>query len=112
MEAAENNIVKKKLNSVIHFQVTLSDEKGATPERIILNAKVDSTKEEISSRKPDLVVKTTLSVLQDLLDQKYSPQQAFLKRKIQIQGKMALAMKLTLILKETRKLLSHNSSKL
>jgi len=49
-----------------------------------------------------LHVKTSLETLQALLNQDLTPQQAFLKGKLKIKGKMSLAMKLTLLLDATR----------
>ncbi len=53
----------------------------------------------------DLRVTTSLSVLQDLLQKKLTPQQAFMKGNLKIKGNMALAMKLTVLLAATRKYL-------
>lgn len=49
-----------------------------------------------------LHVTTSLETLQALLNQDLTPQQAFLKGKLKIKGKMSLAMKLTLLLDATR----------
>jgi putative sterol carrier protein len=51
----------------------------------------------------DLTVKTSLATLQQLLQKKLTPQQAFMKGKLKIKGKMGLAMKLTVVLAATRK---------
>jgi putative sterol carrier protein len=51
----------------------------------------------------DLEVNTTLEVLQNLLDKKLTPQQAFMKGLLKIKGSMGLAMKLTLLVNATRK---------
>lgn len=51
----------------------------------------------------DLKVTTTLEVLQNLLEKKLTPQQAFMKGLLKIKGSMGLAMKLTLLVNATRK---------
>lgn len=53
----------------------------------------------------DLTVKTSLTTLQQLLQKKLTPQQAFIKGKLKIKGNMGMAMKLTVILAATRKCL-------
>lgn len=60
----------------------------------------------------DLHVKTSIDTLRDLLDKKLSPQQAFMKGKLKIKGKMALAMKLSLVLDATRKQMALQKSRL
>ena len=70
--------------------------------------RLDATKGS-PKEKPDLTVMTTLDVFHELLDKKVTPQQAFMKGKLKIKGKMGLAMKLPLILKATRKQLSSST---
>jgi putative sterol carrier protein len=124
-EAIEGDpTIQKKLNAIVHFQV--EEEKEEKDRRqtfpvIELNAKYDpartrndfTTTATPSASKPDVVVWASLSVLQELLEQKLTPQRAFMKGKIKIRGKLGLAMKLELILKSTRKvLISQRKSKL
>ena len=52
---------------------------------------------------PDLIIITSDIVLQDLMQKKITPQQAFMQGKIKMKGKMALAMKLQNLLDATRK---------
>jgi putative sterol carrier protein len=89
---SEDNI-RKKFNAVVEFEV--DDE-----EKFVLDASKTSNSSNKAS--PDLVVQTSLSVLRELLDKKLTPQQAFMAGKIKIQGKLALGMKLQLILNATR----------
>jgi putative sterol carrier protein len=62
--------------------------------------------------KTDLIVIASLEVFHKLLNKKLTPQQAFMQGKLKIKGKMGLAMKLTLILNATRKVLQKNRSRL
>ena len=116
--------VKKKFNAVVLFEVD--------GERFELNAKASSSNSSSADdidtagiaakdrsaaaaapKSADLTVQTSLTILQELLQKKLTPQQAFLKGKIKIKGKMALAMKLQLILDATRKhLLALQNSRL
>lgn len=68
---------------------------------------LDTKKKTLTKRdgESDLRVTTSLSVLQDLLQKKLTPQQAFMKGNLKIKGNMALAMKLTVLLAATRKYL-------
>lgn len=59
-----------------------------------------------------LHVKTSMTTLRELLENKISPQQAFMKGKLKIKGKMVLAMKLSLVLDATRKQLALQTSRL
>jgi len=93
--------LKRKFNAVVSFDV-----EGES-------FKLDARKESGEPKeKPDLQVKTSLTVLQELLAKKMTPQQAFMKGKLKIKGRMGLAMKLTLILDATRKHLPLQKSRL
>jgi len=91
--------IRRKFNAVVVFDVD--------GESFVLNASKTA-----DAKGPTLTVSTTLPVLQQLLDKKLTPQQAFMKKKIKIKGKMALAMKLQLILDATRKELAKQNSRL
>jgi putative sterol carrier protein len=54
-------------------------------------------------------VTASLEILQDLLAKRTTAQQAFMKGKLKIKGKMGLAMKLTVVLDATRKHLALQS---
>jgi putative sterol carrier protein len=56
--------------------------------------------QEVSSA--DLYVTTSLKVLQDLLQKRLNPQQAFMKGLLKMKGNMGLAMKLTVLVNATR----------
>ena len=101
-EAVEmDGSLKKKFNAVVSFDVE--------GESFRLDARKESGEPK---EKADLEVKTSLPVLQELLAKKITPQQAFMKGKLKIKGKMGLAMKLKLILDATRKHLALQTSRL
>jgi putative sterol carrier protein len=74
-------------------------------------ATVTSCTLDLNGGDADLQVTTSLQVLQKLLEKKLTPQQAFMKGSLKIKGSMGLAMKLTILVNETRKQL-HSHSKL
>jgi putative sterol carrier protein len=100
----ENGVLRKKFNAVVQFNM---DDQSP----ILLDARTESNDRD-EEKSPDLTVTTSVTVLQDLLQKKLTPQQAFLKRKIKIKGKMALAMKLSVLLNATRKHLATQTSRL
>jgi putative sterol carrier protein len=103
--AVENDDnIKKKFNAVVEFEV--DDE-----EKFVLDASKRGSSSD-ANRVPDLVVQTSLTVLRELLDKQLTPQQAFMAGKIKVQGKLALGMKLQIILNATRKHLASQSSRL
>ena len=79
--------------------------------------RVDGASSTVTSCLPDqcgeadLQVTTSLEVLQNLLGKKLTPQQAFMKGLLKIKGSMGLAMKLTILVNDTRIQL-HAQSKL
>ena len=97
--------IKKRFNAVVSFHVD--------GEEFILDARSQNAEKNVTTTsKPDLVVKTSVQTLRDLLAKKITSQQAFMKGKLKIKGKMALAMKLEKILSATRKHLSHSKSRI
>jgi len=58
---------------------------------------------------PDLHVTVSEADMIKLVNKELNPQQAFMKGKLKIKGKMALAMKLTAVLAATRKCLPPKS---
>jgi 3-hydroxyacyl-CoA dehydrogenase/3a,7a,12a-trihydroxy-5b-cholest-24-enoyl-CoA hydratase len=103
-EAVElDESLKDRFNALVQFIVD--------GETMTLDARRSNGKNE-GGDKPDLVVKTSVQVLLDLLEKKIKPQQAFMKGKLRIKGKMSLAMKLSMVLDATRKQLALNHSRL
>lgn len=96
--------LKKRFNALVVFYVD--------GEKLTLDTRASSGTPSESSTNPDLVVKTSLSVLLDMIHKKIKPQQAFMKGKLKIKGKMALAMKLNFVLEATRKHLALQNSRL
>lgn len=102
-EAVDNNKrLRAKFNATVSFVVDDS-------EPFVLNCKKLAGS---GDEKPDLQVKTSLNTLHELLAKKMTAQQAFMKGKLKIKGKMALAMKLTAVLEATRKHLASQTSRL
>lgn len=68
----------------------------------------NSAKSVENGAKADLTVTISTENLMKLVsaDSKITPQQAFMKGMLKIKGKMALAMKLTVVLGATKRLLS------
>jgi putative sterol carrier protein len=97
-----DSTIKKKFNGSALFDV-----EGT---KFTLHAKRDD--DDNKKSEPDLQVKTSASTLLDLLAKKITPQQAFMKGKLKIKGKMGLAMKLTVVLDATRKHLALQHSNL
>lgn len=83
------------------------------PTNVLFDVDGDTYTLQIIENAPvDLQVKTSINTLRELLERKISPQQAFMKGKLKIKGKMALAMKLSLVLDATRKQLALQTSRL
>ena len=108
MKAAMSNHgdkIRRKFNAVVVFDVD--------GESLALDASKKAPVDDDAKREAhQLTVTTSLPVLQALLAKKLTPQQAFMKKQIKIKGKMALAMKLQLILDATRKELDWQNSRL
>lgn len=61
------------------------------------------SKGDESTNNPDLIVTVESSNMTKLINGELKPQQAFMKGKLKIKGKMNLAMKLTTVLAATKK---------
>jgi putative sterol carrier protein len=97
--------VKRKFNATVLFTV---DGESFPLNALSTSSTANATESEASKNsknKYDLRVKTSTAILRDILAKKLTPQQAFLKGKLKIKGKMSLAMKLTLVVDATRTLL-------
>ena len=92
--------IRRKFNAVVVFDV---DGQSFSLDASKVKANNNDPQQQQQHGAADLTVTTSLPVLQALLDKKLTPQQGFLKKKIEIKGKMALAMKLQIILDATRK---------
>jgi putative sterol carrier protein len=117
--------VRKKVNAVIQFNIGNDgdddvDNNQNQSSSIVINAKMEqkelgSGSDEREIKDPDLVLRTNLVVLQNLLQKVTTPQKEFMKGQIRIiKGKLSLAMKLSYLLEATRKvlLIQHSKSKL
>ena len=96
--------LKKRFNALVRFTID--------GETLTLDARSKGANSSQGGDTPDLLVKTSLPVLLDLINKKIKPQQAFMKGKLKIKGKMALAMKLTQVLEATRKNLALQNARL
>ncbi|KAG7365524.1 sterol-binding domain containing protein [Nitzschia inconspicua] len=85
--------LKSRFNASVEFQFDDVKER------------VNISKKPNEPASPDLIVTTSLEVFHQLLNKKLTPQQAFMQGKLKIKGKMALAMKLNLVLDATREVL-------
>lgn len=97
--------IKKKFNGTAFFDI----------EDKTFVLKASSSKKNGGSSDADaadLRIKTSAATLQALLAKKMTPQQAFMRGKLKIKGKMGLAMKLTVVLDATRKHLALQLSRL
>jgi len=95
---ADTPALKSRFNAVVQF--SLDDGSKVT------NGKIDISKNgKGTDGDADLIASCDLKVFHKLLNKKMTPQQAFMQGKLKIKGNMGLAMKLTLVLNATRKVL-------
>jgi len=101
--------LRRRFNATVAFTIANNHDNSTTEYH--LDARKQSNNKNIPAT-PDLQVTTSASTLQALLDTKLTPQQAFMKGKLKIKGKMGLAMKLKLVLDATRKHLANSTARL
>lgn len=92
--------LRKKFKGSVVFHVT---DKNVSYSLDLSSASPSVKKGSIPS--PDLQVTLNEAVLLELAHKKLKPQEAFMKGKLKIKGKMALAMKLNAVLASSRKYL-------
>lgn len=109
--------LQKKFKGIVVFKIS-SNDAAVKEKKWILNLSNSSTRfvKPLGSNEPnpkaDLVVMVSEENMIKLMNKKLNPQQAFMKGKLKIKGKMNLAMKLTTVLAAARKTLPPQSSNL
>lgn len=112
-----NPSLRSKFNAIVEFHLKddVIQNENTDDElkkcRLVISNKEKKDDTDTDKKSPDLTVITKLSILHQLLTKKLTSQQAFMQGKLKIKGKMSLAMKLTMVLNATRKLLLQNMDK-
>mmetsp|Transcript_35250 Transcript_35250/g.51791 ORF Transcript_35250/g.51791 Transcript_35250/m.51791 type:complete len:125 (-) Transcript_35250:56-430(-) len=107
VEGSRGKTLQKKFKGSVVFIMKETGEKWS------LDLKSDSTsvkKGDSDMSKPDLTVTVSEEDMIQMVNNKLNPQQAFMKGKLKIKGKMNLAMKLTVIITATRKVIKAGST--
>ena len=93
--------LRKKFNAKVCFII----DKETMEFDIRNNNNTPSSSDDINNNAADLIVETSLQTLQDIFEKSITPQKAVMKGLLKFKGKMALAMKLQIVLDTTRKYL-------
>jgi len=104
--AAMNEAVKGKSGELLQqkFKGSVVFHVGKETYSLDMKAKSCSVEKGRDTLKsPDLIVTVNPDVLRKLISGNIKPQQAFMRGKLKVKGKMNLAMKLPILLSATRK---------
>jgi len=100
VQGASGKAVQRKFKGKVIFKISDTNEVYSLD---LVGPSPSVQKGDESMPKPDLVVTVTAENMAKLITGQLKPQQAFMKGKIKVKGKMNLAMKLNAVLTATRK---------